>query len=494
MKAHKLCQLFPEMDESAFTSLKESIAERGLEDPIILFDDQILDGRNRWKACKQLRIEPKTKEYRGKDPLGFVVAKNLERRHLDESQRAMVAAKIEGLKWGGDRKSKNQDLNLDLERGEAAGRTNVSVASVAMAKKVLAEGSPDLIRAVETGKIAVSAAKSLVALPDVEQSTIALEPDIRERRKKVSEGKKRAKHYQKPTIPKAKNLELTSPSNGTATSFWTIEAWGALPPKDRERIIEEGFESSDTMNAQDTTSIEWALHSLNTVTGCLHDCPYCYARDIAERFFSYKFKPVFHPNRLAAPANTKFSTVAASKEYAFRNIFANSMSDLFGKWVPKEWIESTIEMARRNPEWNFLTLTKFPRRAADFEYPDNLWLGTSVDAQSRVKNAEEAFRRVECKTKWLSLEPLLEPLEFSDWSMFQWVVVGGASKSNKTPEWFPPFAWVSKIHAAAKEAGCKVYHKTNLGLYDSVRVREFPWEKTREKQLPKVFKYLKGMK
>src|SRR5262249_40378111 len=115
-----------------------------------------------------------------------------------------------------------------------------------------------------------------------------------------------------------------------------------------------------------------------------------YARDIADRFFSYGFAPTFHPDRLACPQNVKVPEQAKT-DTAFKNIFANSMSDLFGKWVPVEWIEATIEMARRNPQWNFLTLTKFPLRAAEFEFPDNWWMGTTVDAQARVENAERAF-------------------------------------------------------------------------------------------------------
>jgi protein gp37 len=170
-----------------------------------------------------------------------------------------------------------------------------------------------------------------------------------------------------------------------------------------------------------------------------------------------------------------------------KNIFANSMSDLFGKWVPEDWIEATIKMAQRNPQWNFLVLTKFPQRAADFEFPQNWWMGTTIDTQARVDNAERAFTKIKCGTKWLSCEPLLEQLKFKHLDLFQWVVIGGASRSNRTPEWHPPFDWLASLHAQARSAGCRVYHKANCGLSDEMRVKEFPWTESKLKSLPKEF-------
>ena len=169
------------------------------------------------------------------------------------------------------------------------------------------------------------------------------------------------------------------------------------------------------------------------------------------------------------------------------------MSDLFGAWVPADWIAATIEMARRNPKWQFLTLTKFPQRAAEFEFPNNWWMGTTVDAQSRVENAEKAFAKIACKTKWLSVEPMLEPLIFKRLDLFEWVVIGGASASTQTPEWRPPYRWAARLTLEATNAGCRVYHKTNLGVHDGPRLREFPWVKPTEAALAKSLRYLKGM-
>jgi protein gp37 len=154
-----------------------------------------------------------------------------------------------------------------------------------------------------------------------------------------------------------------------------------------------------------------------------------------------------------------------------KNVFVCSMADLFGRWVPAEWIEAVLAACRAAPQWNFLFLTKFPQRMAEFEFADNFWLGTTVDCQARVANAEKAFRKLRSGVKWLSLEPMLEPLRFDDLGAFQWLVVGGASKSSQTPEWHPPLRWIVELREQALAAGVPFYCKTNL---DAPRVRGYP--------------------
>jgi len=121
-------------------------------------------------------------------------------------------------------------------------------------------------------------------------------------------------------------------------------------------------------------------------------------------------------------------------------------------------------------------LTKFPQRLAEFDLPDNLWAGTSIDRQERVPNAERAMRKIKAKVKWLSIEPLLEPIEF-DFTLVDWVVIGGASASTQTPDWRPPRQWVIDLTARAKKAGCQVYWKTNL---NPERLREYPGVEVKE--------------
>jgi len=233
-------------------------------------------------------------------------------------------------------------------------------------------------------------------------------------------------------------------------------------------------------NEQSTTKIEWAQWSWNPVTGCKHDCSYCYARHLAlgrGRIAAYPqgFEPTFLPERLSAPKNTRVPSEAGT-QIGYRNVFTCSMADLFGRWVPQEWIDGVLEVVRDNPQWNFLFLTKFPQRLAEFEFPDNAWVGTTVDAQARVKLAEDAFSKVKATVRWLSIEPLLEPLQFEHLEYFDWLAIGGASASSETPAWHPPLSWVADLEHQAQLVGAKVYHKSNL--YEPRR--EYPGSEVHE--------------
>lgn len=273
-----------------------------------------------------------------------------------------------------------------------------------------------------------------------------------------------------------------------AKLWFSIAEWEAFDVIHRQEAVEQASETK--FNRQDNASIEWARWSWNPVTGCKHDCPYCYARDIANRFYEQKFEPSFYPSRLTAPGITKVPD-SAEQDVSYKNVFTCSMADLFGKWVPLEWIEMVFETVAENTQWNFLFLTKFPQRFAELsEIPDNAWLGTTVDCQSRVKNAEKAFAKCGGGTKWLSVEPMLTRLKFDRLDLFDWVVIGGSSASTQTPVWKPPFDWVADLHWQARDADCAIYHKDNLGFDDGVRLREFPWQEQKEKELPGSLKYL----
>jgi protein gp37 len=133
---------------------------------------------------------------------------------------------------------------------------------------------------------------------------------------------------------------------------------------------------------------------------------------------------------------------------------------------------------KSSPEWNFLFLTKFPQRLQEINdvlggFPDNAWVGTTVDTQARVELAQRSFANIQAKVKWLSCEPLLEHLQFTSLEMFDLVVIGGQSASyyNETPELQPEWSWVESLHNQARASGCAVYWKENL----TVRPKEMPW-------------------
>lgn len=269
-----------------------------------------------------------------------------------------------------------------------------------------------------------------------------------------------------------------------AKNWTTLDEWEALEDADRAALL--AIRGDKTFNAQEGDSIEWARWSWNPITGCRHGCKYCYARDIAARFYPQGFKPTIIPDRLDAPHNTKPKTPQANwtdvDHMGYKNVFVCSMADLFGKWVPAEWIEAVLSRVRANPQWNFLFLTKFPTRMAEFDFPNNAWVGASVDSQGAVARAEKAFSKISAGVTWLSCEPMMERLTFNSLEMFDWVVIGGSSASVEhkgkpgiddspaTPEFRPPFEWISHLYDQAVKSKCKVYMKTNL----LERVREYP--------------------
>lgn len=188
MECHPVCDLFPEMAKEEFAALCEDIAKRGQLVPIWTHDGRIIDGRHRWRACTLLGKAPKFQEWDGTGSLvEFVVSLNLHRRHLDTSQRGMLATRImDALKEEGERRmadggrkgresQKRPLANLpeaDLEpetvceadppeewtaREQAARMVNVSPRLVQDAAKVRAE-SPDLAEAVARGETTVHAA------------------------------------------------------------------------------------------------------------------------------------------------------------------------------------------------------------------------------------------------------------------------------------------------------------------------------------------------
>jgi len=213
--------------------------------------------------------------------------------------------------------------------------------------------------------------------------------------------------------------------------------------------------------------VDWAKWTWNPITGCHHGCEYCYARDIAlsERMKSVYptgFEPTFHPERLQAPANTTARNIYGQKD---KNVFVCSMADLFGKWVPLEWIQQVMDAMITNPQWTYLCLTKFPQRLKEINdlyggFPDHVWVGTSIDNQARVGLAERCFKEIDAKVKWLSCEPLIVPLRFEDLTGFDWVVIGGQSAQNGLPSFMPPLEWVGHVYDVAKRDGCKVFCKT----------------------------------
>lgn len=268
---------------------------------------------------------------------------------------------------------------------------------------------------------------------------------------------------------------------------WTVAEWNALDPAQRRLIIDTAPTLRRTTFNDQTgkDGIQWAAWSWNPVNGCDHGCTYCYARAITERFAGTPafpaeigFAPVFIPDRLHAPRHTRVPASVAD-DPAQRNVFLGSMSDLFGRWVPQDWIDAIFAEITISPQWRFLTLTKFPQRLAEQAWPGNVWAGASVDRQARASTAVRAFSGVRAGLRWLSCEPMLEPLRFESLAMFDLIVIGGqtAQPAHGVPTFYPPTAWVDALVAQAQNAGCLVFVKDNTapgGRGDWPR--DLPWE------------------
>ena len=200
LEFHPLSEVFPLLEGAALDELAASIKEHGQQEPIGLWEGRILDGRNRFLACEKAGVKPWTvtlerSQFEELSPLEWVVAKNLHRRQMDASQRAMVAARLKPLFSEQAANRMKQGVSSDPRANLPEGRTrdlagetlNVSGRSVADAEVVIDRGSKALQHAVEAGEVAVSAAAKIAkTVPKSEQLKVAREP---KKRKPLPEAK-----------------------------------------------------------------------------------------------------------------------------------------------------------------------------------------------------------------------------------------------------------------------------------------------------------------
>lgn len=145
------------MSDEEFLILSKDIGENGQIDPIIIFDGFILDGWHRFQACAELNLEPKTKEFTGDDPAAFVLSKNLHRRHLTASQRAVAVATCREWRLNGGRISVGKIAHSNSNESMAR-EANVSPRTIKDAKTAIKSGRAD---DVISGKISVSKAADM---------------------------------------------------------------------------------------------------------------------------------------------------------------------------------------------------------------------------------------------------------------------------------------------------------------------------------------------
>jgi protein gp37/ParB-like chromosome segregation protein Spo0J len=465
-EVHPFADAFPLIDGDEFEQLVMDIKKNGLREPIILNHDGtvLVDGRNRYRACEAAGSDPVYERlgahYTEPKILDLIVSKNMSRRQLNPGQRALMALEYERYyaesvktaeaarktaapPWESDKRDDSKATRADLRTaGEwVEPQAKRQQRSDERAAKVVGASG----RAVQQAKAVVRDAPDLAA--KVRAGEIALDAADRQRKQRLA------------AMPKPE------PAPKPTRTFLTLRTHTG------DEIKYPEPQAKATFNESKGAGISWAAWSWNPVTGCLHGCDYCYARAIAtdERYSSaypVGFTPLFHHERLGAPANTLIPA-ARRDDPAYQRVFVCSMADLYGRWVPDEWIAKVHASMCANPQWQYITLTKFPARYVGLDMPPGAWVGTSVDEQKRVRIAEDAFRKIDGgMVKWLSLEPLKEPLEFTDLSVFDWVVIGAQTETRQpdgvVPAFAPPFEWVARIVVQALDAGCRVHLKPNL--------------------------------
>ena len=251
------------------------------------------------------------------------------------------------------------------------------------------------------------------------------------------------------------------------------------------------------------TKIDWCDSTWNPVTGCLHGCEYCYARNIANRFggnqdldyfLETEEKPELKEQKLhvldAPLAKYNFEASVAPYPFCFeptlyrykldeyankkgRNIFVCSMADLFGKWVPDEWIEEVFRACAKAPQHNYLFLTKNPGRYVELinkgmlPGTDNMWYGYSSTQRKSAEWWNPMYNI------FASVEPILEPM---DAPRCKWCIIG-AETGRRKDKVVPERAWIEDIVNTCRSWNIPIFMKSSLAdIWGEPLIQEFPKE------------------
>ena len=210
-----------------------------------------------------------------------------------------------------------------------------------------------------------------------------------------------------------------------------------------------------------TTKIEWTESTWNPITGCTKissGCKFCYAEVMTRRLkamgqekYLNGFELTLHPEVLNEPYAWKKG----------KRIFVNSMSDLFHKDVPVQYIQQIFKVIKENPQHVFQVLTKRADilrnydREGLLEWPHNLWMGVTVESKEVINRIED-LRNTGARIKFLSCEPLLSSLPDMNLQGIDWVIVGG--ESGRTPRPVKE-EWVIDIKEQCQNANVAFYFK-----------------------------------
>lgn len=258
------------------------------------------------------------------------------------------------------------------------------------------------------------------------------------------------------------------------------------------------------------SKIEWCDHTWNPITGCLNNCPYCYAKRMVVRFtgdlrlnkmaanidyipakgptdtgvyildkplknetnhsliYPFGFEPTYHRYRLND----------LDKFKAGSNIFVCAMADMFGEWVPDEWIEEIFTECQARPQHNYMFLTKNPERlsalanAGKLPENKNFWYGSTI-----TKKCQSIFDGGIHWNTFISIEPVLEYLDLGRgcFGCTDWIIIGAETGNNKG-KIIPEKGWIDNILEIAKLTQIPVFMKDSLIpiVGEEKMRREFP--------------------
>ena len=207
------------------------------------------------------------------------------------------------------------------------------------------------------------------------------------------------------------------------------------------------------------SNIEWTQMTWNPTTGCdkvSAGCKFCYAEVMSRRLKAmgqekYKngFKITVHPESLLTPYDWKKP----------KTVFVNSMSDLFHKDIPLSFIKKVFKVMNETPQHTYQVLTKRPELVLKYNHQlnwsPNIWMGTSLEDE-RVVNRIDYLRDTEAHVKFLSLEPLIGPLNNLNLENIHWAIVGGESGHGARPM---KYEWVWNIKKQCKDADVLFFFK-----------------------------------
>lgn len=288
------------------------------------------------------------------------------------------------------------------------------------------------------------------------------------------------------------------------------------------------------------SKIEWCDHTWNPITGCRHNCPYCYARRMTARFsgdvrlnlmakadyqlqdaadgseqvyvldapmlnetektlvYPFGFEPTYHRYRMDTLNKLKMGN----------NIFIGAMADVLGAWVPDEWIREIMKECQKYPQHNYLFLTKNPERYLELQksgilpFADNLWYGASITRVRQTEGIAKIFAELPLEYRtFFSAEPILEDItETESWQdailETEWIIIG-AQTGREKEKVIPKQEWIENIVLAADVKGIPVFMKDSLIpiIGEEKMRREYPLQLQHQEKVisPKMKKKLYGI-